>query len=252
MTGVEISEDGCVLVEVRPGVVLPRLSAVVVIEPPFWPPPSLAAIRRRKRFSSQARVVAWSPEESALDALRDAGFGVETIVSPERALAILSAQREQNPTSASVWAVLSRRGAVLAIVRRGEVLYSARIEWRYKFVIRPNQQLLQRYLFVAHLAPQIQRGIAVVGRQWGARVDSVALCGDLPDLRLLAKPLHEELGLTVETLDSLEELDVTASAMRDRAADYAPALQLAAAVACLPPADTTRRGRWFGRAAATF
>jgi hypothetical protein len=34
--------------------------------------------------------------------------------------------------------------------------------------------------------------------------------------------------------------------------DYAPALRLATAVTFLPPVDTPRRGRWFGRAAATF
>jgi hypothetical protein len=252
MTGIELSEDGCVLVEVRRGLILPRLSAVVVIEPPFWPPSSLAAIRRRKRFSPQARVVAWSPDEATLTALTEAGFTIETIISPERALAILAADREQGPSDATAWAVLSRRGAALAIVRRGEVIYSRRVEWRYKIVTRPSQQLLQRYLFVSHLAPEIQEGIKVVGGQLGVNVDGVVICGDLPDLRLLVKPLNEELKLKVETLDSLDDLDVTPSAMADRAVDYAPALRLATAVTSLPPVDTPRRGRWFGRAAATF
>jgi hypothetical protein len=87
MTGIELSEDGCVLVEVRRGMILPQLSAVVVIDPPFWPPSSLGSLRRRKRFSPQARVVAWSPEEATLKALTDAGFTIEAIISPERALA---------------------------------------------------------------------------------------------------------------------------------------------------------------------
>ena len=163
MTGIELSEDGCVLVEVRRGMILPRLSAVVVIEPPFWPPSSLESLRRRKRFSPQARVVSWSPDEATLKALTDAGFTIETIISPERALAILAAEREHGPSDATALAALSRRGAAFAIVRRGEVLYSRRVEWRYKTVTRPNQQLLQRYLFVSHLAPEIQEGIRVVG-----------------------------------------------------------------------------------------
>jgi hypothetical protein len=252
MTGIELSEDGCVLVEVRRGLLMPRLSALVVIEPPFWPPSSLAAIRRRKRFSQNARVVAWSPDEATLTALTEAGFTIETIISPERALAILSAEREDGLADAKVWAALSRRGAALAIVRRGEVIYSRRLEWRYKIVTRPNQLLLQRYLFVSHLAPEIQEGIRVVGRQLGVNVDGVVVCGDLPELRMLAKPLHEELKIKVETLDSLDDLDVTPSAMADRAMDYAPALWLATAVTSLPPVDTPRRGRWFGRTAATF
>jgi hypothetical protein len=224
----------------------------VVIEPPFWPPSSLASIRRRKRFSPHARVVAWSPDEAALDGLTDAGFTIETIISPERALAILAAEHQRGPSAATVWVALSRRSAAVAIIRCGNVLYSRRIEWRFKTVTRPNQQLLQRYLFVAHLAPEIQQGIQVVGKQLGVDVDGVVMCGDLPELRLLASPLTEELNLKVETLDSLEDLDVTPSAMADRAEDYAPALRLATAVTLLPPVDTPRRSRWFGRAAATF
>ena len=252
MTGIELTEDGCVLVEVRQGLILPRLSAVVVIEPPFWPPTSLDAIRRRKRFSPHARVVAWNPDESMFNALTQAGFIVETTISPERALAILSGEREHGPSDATAYAALSRLGAVFAIVRRGEVLYSRRVEWRYKRVTRAKAQLLQRYVFVSHLAPEIQEGMRVVGRQLGAKIDGVVVCGDLPDLRPLARALAEEIGLKVETLDSLDDLDVTASAMADRAPDYAPALRLAAAVTSLPPVDTPRRGRWFGRAAATF
>ena len=252
MTGIELTEDGCVLVEVRPGVILPRLFAVVVIEPPFWPPASLAAIRRRKRFSPQARVVAWNPNESMFNALTEAGFTIETTISPERALAILSAEREHGPADATAYAALSRRGGVFAIVRRGEVLYSRRVEWRYKHLTRPKPQLLQRYVFVSHLAPEIQEGMKVVGRQLGVRLDGVVICGDLPDLRPLSRALAEEIGLKVETLDSLEDLDVTASAMADRAPDYAAALRLATAVTSLPPVDTPRRGRWFGRTAATF
>ena len=252
MTGIELTEDGCVLVEVRPGVILPRLSAVVVIEPPFWPPSSLAAIRRRKRFSPIARVVAWNPDESMFNALTEAGFTIETTISPERALALVSAERDHGPDDATAYAALSRRGAVLAIVRRGEVLYSRRVEWRYKHLTRPKPQLLQRYIFVSHLAPEIQEGMRVVRRQLGVKLDGVVICGDLPDLRLLSKALAEELGLQVETMDSLDDLDVTPSAMSDRAADYAPALRLATSVTSLAPVDAPRRGRWFGRTAATF
>ncbi len=184
--------------------------------------------------------------------MTEAGFAIETIITPERALAILAADREHGPSQATAFVALSRRGAALAIVRRGEVLYSRRVEWRYKTVTRPTQLLLQRYVFVSHLAPELQQGMQVVGRQLGVTVDSVVMCGDLPDLRLLAQPLHEELQLKVETLDSLDDLDVTPSAMADRAMDYAATLRLATAVTTLPPGDTPRRGRWFGRTAATF
>ena len=252
MTGIELTEDGCVLVEIRRGLVLPRLSAVVVIEPPFWPPSGLGAIRRRKRFSPHARIVGWNPDGATLDTLVEAGFTIESIISPERALAILAAERERTSPAATVWVALSRRGAALAFVRRGEVLYSRRIDWQYKAVTRPNQQQLQRYLFVAHLAPEIQRGVHILGRQLGVQVDGVVMCGALPDLGSLVVPLAQELALKVETLDSLEDFDITPAARADRAEDYASALWLATAVAALPPVDTPPRIRWFGRAAATF
>jgi hypothetical protein len=252
MTGIELTEDGCVLVEIRRGLVMPRLSAVVVIEPPFWPPAGLAAIRRRKRFSPHARMVAWNPDGATLDTLVEAGFTIETIISPERALAILAAERERTSPAATVWVALSRRGAAVAFVRRGEVLYSRRIDWQYKAVTRPNQQQLQRYLFVAHLAPEIQRGVHILGRQLGVQVDGVVMCGALPDLGSLVVPLAQELALKVETLDSLEDFDLTPAARADRAEDYAPAVWLATAVTALPPVTTPPRIRWFGRAAATF
>jgi hypothetical protein len=92
-----------------------------------------------------------------------------------------------------------------------------------------------------------------VGQQHGAKADGVVLCGHLPELRRVGQALAEELNLNVQILDSLDDLDVTPQAMADRAVDYAPALRLATAVTSLPPpVETPRRGRWFGRTAATF
>ena len=110
--------------------------------------------------------------------------------------------------------------------------------------------MLQRYTLVAHLAPEIQHGMSVVRKQHGIAVDGVVTCGDLPDLRSLTMPLIEELDMEVETLDTLEGLDVSPAAVAQRAVDYAPALRLAAAVATLPGTTDPPRTRWWGRAAA--
>ena len=250
MTGIELTADSCVLVDVRREGGLPRLEAIHVVEPSQWPPQGLARVRRRKHFTPQAHVVAWTSAEEARRLLRHAGFAIDAILTPEQALGILAVERATG-RAASAWMALMRQGAAIAIVRGRDILYSRRIQWRYKTATRLNEQLLQRYSLVAHLAPELSHGMDVVRRQHGVEVDTVVTCGDLPDLRSLTMPLIEELDLEVEILDSLDGLDVTAAALADKAADYAPALRLASAVTLLPPVDAPRRG-WWERGAATF
>jgi hypothetical protein len=251
MTGIEVTAASCVLVDVRRGNGGPRLSAVHVVPAEEWPPHDLSRIRRRKRFAARAHVVAWTQNDTAMAFLNDAGFAVESVVSPEKALALLAAERSRPESgAATVWLALARQGAALAIVHDGRVLYSRRIEWRYRPASRPHEQLLQRYTLVSHLAPEIQHGIEVVQRQHGIAVASAVTCGDLPDLRSLTMPLIEELDLEVETLDSLDGLEVDPGARPDVTEDDVPALHLATAVTLLPPIHAPRPGRWWGRAAA--
>lgn len=180
--------------------------------------PALVATLRAARFAGQlprrARVVSWglSPSaaqddpssESVSRLLADAGFRVEAMITPSEALARLAASSGRAPTdSPEAWVSIHIHGAAIAIVRRSQLLYSRIVTWKYDPVARtPREQLLQRYLLIAHLAPELQRGIAVVQTHSGSTVDSVVTCGDLPDLRALTLPLQEELGLYVETLDS--------------------------------------------------
>jgi hypothetical protein len=251
MTGIELAADSCVLVEVRRGKHPARLEAVHVINPSEWPPQTLAQVRRKKRLSRHAQVVAWTTSDTALRSLADAGFIVDTLVAPEQALGLLAAERSRPESAgATAWIALSRYGAAIVIAKGAAVLYSRRIEWHYKTVTRLNDQLLQRYTLVSHLAPELQHGMAVVLAQHGVTVDGAVTCGDLPDIRSLAMPLIEELDLEVETLDTLEGLDVTPAAVSQRAVDYAPALRLAAAVTALPGTNDPPRHGWWGRAAA--
>jgi hypothetical protein len=251
MTGIELAPDSCVLVDVRHGKGLPRMTALHVVEPSGWPPPDLAQIRRRKRFSTRANVVAWAADEPALQTLSEAGFIVDRILTPEEALATLATERPRPDTrGATAWLALSRHGAAIVIARGQDVLYSRRIAWRYKTVTRLNEQLLQRYSLVAHLAPELRHGIDVVRTEHGVGVDSAVTCGGLPDLRSLTMPLIEELDLEVETLDSLDGLEAVPSALVNGVVEHAPALRLACAVAALPPAEVSRSTRWWVPAAA--
>lgn len=267
LTGIELAPNSCVLVKVRRGRGAPRLSALHVIEPAEWPEQDLAAgemlglIRRQKDFPRHAFVVGWRIQDSAsaadpatLAALRlllDAGFVIDAVATPPRALGALAGDRARPSVAATAWLALERHGAAIAIVRGADVLYSRTLQWRYRSASRLNEQLLQRYSLVAHLAPELKRGIDVVRAEHNTAVDCAVTCGDLPDLRSLTMPLIEELDLEVETLDSLDGLQVTPSAEADRAAEYAPALRLACAVTALPVSPHSGGVRsWFRPAAA--
>ena len=70
-----------------------------------------------------------------------------------------------------------------------------------------GSELLDRYLLVSQIAPQLQHVIDLVRPVYGVTVTSVVACGNLPDLRSLAMLLIEEMDLEVETLDSAELLE---------------------------------------------
>lgn len=249
MTGIELTADSCVLVGIGPGEGSPRLEAVEIFEPSDWPPRRLARTRR-KRFDAHAVVVAWTQEDAAMEPLLRAGFSLEERLTPEEALALLARSRRPDGDGASAWLALSRQGAAIIITRGAETLFSTRVAWKYSAAVRPNDQLLQRYLLVAHLAPALQHGMARVKAEHGLAVESVFTCGALPELRSLTMPLIEELDLEVETLDTLDGLDVAPDA-EATAVEHAPALHLAAVAAAAAPLEAPR-SRWWGRSAAVL
>jgi hypothetical protein len=92
-----------------------------------------------------------------------------------------------------------------------------------------HAELLDRYLLVSQIAPQLKHVIDLVRPVYGVTVTSVVACGNLPNLRSLAMLLIEELDIEVETLDSAELLEP--SVAPGTLADTVASLQLAAAVA---------------------
>jgi hypothetical protein len=248
-TGIELGPDSCVLAGVqttRSGV---EILDIHIIEPGAWPAHDTAlaemlrGVRQTKNLPRRARVVAWGlPEETANDeiaraAMRPilaAGFRVDRILTPPQALAILGRTRTRNagPNTAVAWLSLNMHGVALAIVRGSELLFARTFQWTYNpHVLESKAQLLQRYSLVAHLAPEVHRGIAAVRSSYGVHVDVAVTCGDLPELRSLTMPLVEELDLEVETLDSLEGLRPAAKMRLEPIAESAPAIRLACAAA---------------------
>jgi hypothetical protein len=267
-TGIEFAPDSCVLVAARRRGPATEVSALHALEGAAWPSHEVAvtstlkAARRANRLPRNAAVIVWglpddasSQEPSTRAAVRPvvaAGFNVRHVLTPPQALAALAATRPDiDPEAAVAWMALNTYGVALAIVRRGELLFSRTFDWPYRGGVETSKgQLLQRYALVAHLAPELQRGIASVRAGWGATVERAVTCGNLPELRSLTMPLIEELDLEVETLDSIEGLRPVGRAKVDRFAESAPAVRLAAAAAVAPPPRVSRALSPFVRAAA--
>ena len=177
MTGIELAGDSCVIVQVDRSREPPRLEAVHVVEPSEWPPRRLARVRRKGHFSARAVVVSWTNDEGALRPLLDAGFTFESVIAPELALGLLAAERIRSDSgAATAWLAISRQGAAIVIVRATERLYSKRIAWRYTKPTRLNEQLLQRYTLVSHIAPELEHAIKTVREKHGVTVDSAVTC----------------------------------------------------------------------------
>jgi hypothetical protein len=269
ITGIELRPDSCVLARARPVPGGTEISALHVIERAAWPahPAGVAAalreVRRRKGMPRAASVVLWALDEPAtpndahvrplIKPILAAGFRVASVLTPAQALAALWQTRPRTHGSGVAWLALNTHGAAIAIVRDGELLFSRAFEWSYATQVgSPRGEMLQRYTLVAHLAPELKRGIAFVRQAYGVTVDTAVTCGDLPDLRSLTMPLIEELDLEVETLDSTEGLVSTGSARNDRFAESAPSLRLAAAAATARTGAAGKRAMWWplARAAA--
>src|SRR5215208_8161184 len=103
LTGIELGVASCVLARVRPAADTVRVSAVSGTSAADWDDAqplaeNLRRVRRARRFPRRASVVAWGLHESAsvsdpltraaLAPVREAGFAVETVLSPAEALCL--------------------------------------------------------------------------------------------------------------------------------------------------------------------
>jgi hypothetical protein len=249
VTGVELGPESCVLARVRTAGDRIQLSAVRGQTDEDWDSSrtlaqNLANARRGGRFSRTARVVVWGLESASetdavafgpVSPLREAGFTIDAVMTPAQALTVLSSRWPRDSQNAIVWLALNRHRAAIAIIDSGRLLYSREFDWHYRPAATVREELLQRYSLVAHLAPEIRHGLDVVSAQHGAAPGGIVTCGDLPELRSLTMPLIEELDIEVETLDTVEGLDLDRSADREILTEKASALYLAVAAGVKVP-----------------
>ena len=247
ITGIEICPDSCLLTGIHPlrgGDT--EVFALRRLEGPYWPTndqliaQSLSTIRESERLPRHACVVAWEFDNSdapehpvradVLRSINAAGFHVDSVFPPSRALLRLAMTRQRTSRDVAVaWLAINTCGAAIAIVRGTKLLFERTIRWNYQPDLKTGRaQALQRYLLVARLAPELSHGIDVVRAEYGLPVDLAVTCGDLPELRSLTMPLIEELDLEVETLDSTDGLRAARDGM-EGFAESAPAMRLAIA-----------------------
>jgi hypothetical protein len=244
LTAVELGADICALARtsVRSNGAV-HVSDAETLDPAAFPGGgtftlALRQSRRKLKLPRRCRVVLWGMPDGAsrkdvavkplLQPLEGAGFRVERVVSPANALAALARLKTSRGENATCWLAINRGGVAIVVVRPGKQLYAHSFIWDSTIGATGSQaRLLQRYSLVSMLAPEVRRAMAVA-RQHGTPVDAIVTCGNLPDMRSMTMPLIEELDVEVETLDSLDGLEVKKQDA-DRLADIAPAIRLACA-----------------------
>ena len=245
LTAVELGTDTCAFAHTSVRGDEVRLVAADVLDPAAFPGMDAFTIavrqtRRTMGLPRRCRAVVWGLPDGAnrkdaavkllLAPLTNAGFRVERVVSPCNALAALARLKLSRGEGSTCWIAINRGGVAIVVVRPGKLLYAHSFAWDSSIGASGSQaRLLQRYLLVSHLSPEVKRAMAEA-RKSGTPVDAVVTCGNLPDLRSLTMPLIEELDVEVETLDSLEGL-VVKPQLAEKLADSAPAIRLAAAAA---------------------
>ena len=177
-----------------------------------------------------------------------AGLDVSAVATPAVAHAHLVRQRwgQFSETATAVLAV-NARATAMTVVRGGVVLFAREMPWGHRTERADRGTAFDASAFAGQLASELRRSLVFLKQQSKVDVGHILVCGDLPDLRALTGPLMHELSVEVETLDSLDGLDVArlpepADEFRSRIGALRPAWAAAAepsASVNLVPRDTS-------------
>jgi hypothetical protein len=243
ITAIELDGDTCAIARTAVRGRGVTVSAAEVLNPTSFPGPDAfaAALRKARRtlhLPRRSRVVLWglpdgaTPKDpgaaSALAPLTAAGFKVDRVVTPCNALGALSRLKSPRGDDATCWVAINTGSVAIAVIRPGRQLYARAFGWNSTVGSSGSQaRLLQRYSLVSFLSPEIKRAMTAA-QAAGYPVRAVVTCGNLPELRSMTMPLIEELDVEVETLDSLDGLDVNPPPT-ERLMEIAAAIRLACA-----------------------
>lgn len=247
-TGIEIGPDSYLFADVRRARAEDaEIRSVRRFTGSDWPADrdrfvdAIRSIRREHRFPRRAAVVSWNTTDAIngavqpdpLASLTAAGFQIGSVITPPQALArVATTVRRGAPSEAIAWLALNTWGASIAIVRDGQLLFSRTFPWTYKNDVEASRaQLLQRYVLISYIAPELDHGFKTVRETHDATVGLIVTCGNLPELRSLTLPLIEELDIEVETLDSTDGLLAGRRLASGEFSELAPGLRLATAAA---------------------
>ncbi|MCX6550322.1 MAG: hypothetical protein NTY02_04810 [Acidobacteria bacterium] len=157
--------------------------------------------------------VSVQPEEvrARIQPLVDAGFSVQGVVTPAMAHAALVRQRWASfPDAVTAVLSINSRATALTILRGAVVLFAREMPWGHE-TERAEQVggIIDASGFAARLASEVRRSLVFMKQSHHVDVSHLLVCGDVPDMRSLTGPLMQELNVEVETLDSLEGLDLS-------------------------------------------
>jgi Tfp pilus assembly PilM family ATPase len=143
--------------------------------------------------------------------LVDAGFVIETAVTPAVAHASIVRQRRASLPDA-ITAVLSVNGraTALTVLRGTVVLFARELPWGDETEQAEHAASgVFAATFAARLASELRRSLVYLKQSHRVDVTRVLVCGDVPDVRALTGPLMHELDVEVETLDLPDDLDLS-------------------------------------------
>ena len=178
--------------------------------------------------------------------LVDAGFVIETAVTPAVAHASIVRQRRASLPDA-ITAVLSINGraTALTVLRGSLVLFARELPWGDETEQAEHAASgVVAATFAARLASELRRSLVYLKQSHRVDITHVLVCGDVPDVRALTGPLMHELDVEVETLDLPDDLDL--SRLQEKADRFSARLgawrtALALAIDPAPPVNLAPR-----------
>jgi len=204
--------------------------------PPLADAVVAGALRGGRRQTGYAAVAA-DELRARLRPLVDAGVRVESVITPALAHALVASQRRALlPDALAAVLAVNAQSTAITVVHGGVVLFARELPWGDQTDCPAGgRDPAGRAAFATRIAAELRRSLVYLRQSQNAEVSRVFVCGDFADLRSLTGPLVNELALDVETLDVVEDLDLSrlpepSDSLRSRLGAWRTALALAVEV----------------------